>query len=235
MARGLSGLSRTRRFFSIYPLFAAFVAALLLAAGCGSKTKVHPALILTDQQQIEEATKRGIRMINGGVDPYTLFGKTTREINERLGGGVIVRSVSLCLPQDELTFRVVMAGDPSDEGAKAAADAALQQINRQVRFTTVLQIAKTTRPEDVEFELLTIGGKPYPPVAVEPPEFIAEVPAYDANSPAAAVYGYNIYFPTTGSPGFPAIGEGTMTLTLVTKAEGASTKVAFNLSKDTRR
>lgn len=203
----------------------------LLMLGCSSGSTVNPALTLKDPQAIEEATKRGIALIKNGGDPYTLFGRTTKQINERLGKDIIVRSASLCLPKDELAFRVAMAGDPSEEGAKRAANAALPQINRQVRFTVVLQLAKTRNPEEVTFELTTNLTKPYPPVAVEPPELISELSsALDPDITPMAVYGYNVYFATTGSPGFPAIDDTVSNLTLAINADGATSRASFSLA-----
>jgi hypothetical protein len=224
-------LARTRSVCSIALLLLAGCALAVCSSGCSRGPAVAPALTLKDPQEIEKATKRGISIITNGSDPYIVFGKTTKEVNQSIGQGVIVRTAAICLPKEELAFQVAVAGDPSEVGAKRVAEAALRQINRQIRFTVVLQVLKSFNPEEVEFELLASGlAKSYPPVAVDPPEFVADVSsALDPDIPPMAVYGYNAYFPTVGSPGFPAIDITVVKLTLVIKAGGASTEVPFNI------
>ncbi len=225
---GYARLAHVRRVFSPRLFLLAALASLTL--GCSGGTPVNPALLLTDPQEIEDATKRGINMINTGADPYAVYGHTTKDVNLRLGSDIIVRSAAICLPKDELAFQVAMGGNTTEDGAKRAADAAVQQINRQVKFTVVLQIAKSHKPEDVTFELLASDPKPYPPVTVEKPQFIQDVSsALDPDIPPMTIYGYNVSFSTTGSPGFPAIDTSVSTLTLMIESAGTSTKVSFGL------
>ena len=228
-------LARTRRFSSIALLLPAGCALAVCCSGCGRGPAIAPALTLKDPQEIEKATKRGINIITSGSDPYAVFGRTTKEVNQSIGQGVIVRTAAICLPKEELAFQVAAAGDSTEAGAKRVADAALRQINRQVRFTVVLQVLKSFKPEEVEFELCASGlAKTYPPVAVDPPEFVADVSsALDPDIPPMAVYGYNAYFPTAGSPGFPTIDVTVRQLTLVIKAGGASAEVPFMLPSPT--
>jgi hypothetical protein len=230
MDRGSDWFTWGRRLTPAYlRLFAALV-LLPAGLGCATAPKLNPALEITDPKAIEEATQRGIRVIQNGGDPYSLFNRTTKEVNLRLGTDVIVRTAGICLAKDELAFEVAMAGDPSPEGAERVADAALPQINRQVRFTVVLQLAKSHSPEDVTFELQTQQPKPYPALAVEPPQFMKEISsALDPAAPVSAVYGYNVFFGTTGSPGYPALDTGVTSLNLVISAGGASTQVPFSL------
>jgi len=225
---GYARFAHVRRVFSTRLFLLAALASLTL--GCGGGPQVNPALLITDPQEIEDATKRGINIINTGADPYAVYGHTTKEVNLRVGSDTIIRTAAICLPKDELAFQVAMGGDATEDGAKRVADAAVQQINRQVKFTVVLQIAKSHKPEDVTFELLASDPKPYPPVAVEPPQFIQDISsALDPDIPPMAVYGYNVSFSTTGSPGFPAIDTGATTLTLMIESGGTSTRVPFGL------
>jgi hypothetical protein len=226
---GYARLTHVRRAFSVRLFLLAALASLALGPGCGGGVQVNPALLITDPQEIENATKRGITLIGTKSDPYSVYNHTTKDVNQWVGSDIIVRTAAICLPDDELAFQVAMGGDTSEEGAKRIADAAIPQINRQVKFTVVLQITKSHKPEDVTFELLGNDPKPYPPVAVEPPQFVQDIPSLDPDKPTMAVYGYNVYFSTTGSPGFPALDASVAKLNLLIESGGTSVKVPFSL------
>jgi|WetSurMetagenome_2_1015567.scaffolds.fasta_scaffold309717_1 hypothetical protein len=204
------------------------VALLLVLVGCAGGTPVNPSLTITDDTKIDEATKRGISVINSGADPYQLFSNTSQDANVRIGSNVILRSAALCLPKDELAFRVAKHNDATEDGAKQAAQDALNDINTRVHFVAVLQTTKGRDPTSVKFQMATPSGQIYPALALEKPEFIRDIVS-SSDIPATTLYGYNVYFQSTGSPGYPALDTSASALTLIIQDSGAEARLTFTV------
>jgi len=210
-------------------LLAWLVPGILL--GCaGSQGNVNPQLQITERKDITAAVDRGKSL--WGRDPYLVYqGRRTQQVNNRLSQNVIVRTAFLSMPADEVAFTVAsLPAGSDDQTIKQAVDAAVEKINRQLKFVVVLQLLATADPKQIAFGMKTDTGQDYPPVATAEPQLLQQVPASpEDGEPATSMYRYQVYFQTVGSPGYPALDTGVTDLYLTVKDSGAQEDVHFSL------
>jgi len=207
----------------------------LLVAGCASNVNMNPALKV-EPKDMEAAKQRGVGLLNAGADPYSVYSWTTKSVNVRVSGDVVLQDAALCLPKDEIAFAIAKSGDKSEAGVNRAAEEAAQRASNEVKFSVVLQVAKAKDPTSVQFEMRTNTGQSYPPLAVEAPTFIRDiVSALDPTAPPGALYGYDVRFPARGSPGYPPIDISVSSVTLVVKDGQSEGSADFYLTTTPRR
>jgi len=202
----------------------------VLVAGCASNVDLNPALKV-EPKDMEAAKQRGVGLLNAGADPYSVYNWTTKSVNERVTSEVILQDAALCLPKDEIAFAIAKSPDKSEEAVNRVAEEAAQRASQEIKFSLVIQVAKTRDPRSVQFEMRTNTGQSYPPLAVEEPIFIRDVTsALDPSIPPGAMYGYDVRFPARGSPGYPPIDTSVSTVTLVVKDGTAEGTAEFYLT-----
>jgi len=211
-------------------LAALAIALAVVVLGCSSNVNLNAAFVL-QPQDIEKATERGVSLLKQGADPYSVYNWSTKSVNERVSTDVVVQDAALCLPKDEIAFAIVKQGDPADSAVNRAVNQTVKQVSSEVKFSVILQLATTRDPNTVQFEMQSSAGGKYPPLAVEEPALIRQVSsALDPTAPPSALYGYDVYFPLRGSPGYPPIDTSVTTLYLVVKDGQAESKIPFDLT-----
>jgi hypothetical protein len=190
---------------------------LALLAGCSSKSRVHPALVLTDDD-ITRGISRGKSLIASGADPYDAFQFRLVDVNQRVSADVVLRSAGLCMPQDEVAYEVAAGGDTSDAGIRKAVAKATKNTERQLRAIAIVQVTKSHDPASVGFVLESNTRVKYPAILIEAPAYIRDVsPGFGANEQPAAMYFYTAFFPVRGGPGVPPVGPTVRSLSLAVK------------------
>jgi hypothetical protein len=208
---------------------AALVGVLLI--GCSGRDRLHPAFRL-DDDELTRAISRGKRVAATG-DPDEAFRARIVDVNTQISSDVILRKAGPCWPADEIAYQIACSGDTSDAGIKKATKVGLKVIAREMRFTAIVQIPKTSDTASIKFALRTGQGTEYPPIAVETPVYIRDVnPIFDRTAPPAALYRYTVHFAVLGGPGVPPIGPTVRSLAFVVKADDSEASVRFAIPRD---
>ena len=211
-------------------LAAALAVAVLSLAGCSSREQLNPALRL-ENEQYERAVERGRSLLAAGADPYQAY-TCAHQANQWVTSDVIVQDAVCCWPADEVAFAIVQQGDSSPTAVERAARQARSQVEREIKFSVVLQIPKSMDPSNVGFQMRSSAGSTYPPTAVDTPVYLRDVTtALDPSLGPAALYGYDVHFPIQGSPGYPAIGTGVSSLSLIIKVGDKEVSVPFTIPR----
>ncbi len=212
-------------------ILAGILCALQVAAGCGSRERLHPALRANDDD-MSRAINRGKSLISTGTDPAQAFALRLKDVNVRVSSDVILRQAGCCWPQDEICYRVAAGGDRSDAAVNRAVSEALKTIERELRCIAVVQLPRDRDPAKVDFALRTNLGVEYPPIAVETPRWLRDVsPTYDKTQPRSALYYYVVRFPIRGGPGVPPVGPNVRSLSLILRDGDAEGRATFDLPK----
>jgi hypothetical protein len=165
-----------------------------------------------------------------------VFRHSTRQVNIRLTGDTVVREVACCWPEDEVACAVGQLENTSRAAVDRAAQEARRRAERELRFWVVMELAESHDPSSVKFVLKTQSRQEYPPLIVETPVRLRELPSgYGGAHGPAVQLGYSVRFPTQGSPGYPPIGPGVRELYLVIKDGVAETSVMFPMPEATWR
>jgi hypothetical protein len=212
-------------------LLAVFAGAALAlaAAGCGNREAVHPALRLT-ADDVNFAAERGRSIAASGGDPYQVFSTSTKTLMITVSAGMVVREAGICWPADEVAFEVAKSGAQTEADARIAARQAARTAERELRFWIVAEVPKGRDPTDVQFSLTTNTGAEYPPLAVQPPQYLRDVASVlGSTETGAGLYSYDIRFSIRGGPGYPAIGPNVSTLSLVVKQGPLSAAIPFSM------
>jgi hypothetical protein len=205
------------------------IAVCQLAAGCASRQKLHPRLLLEDEQ-IDRSVRRGKTLVSTWNDPLNAFTRGVSEANVRVSADVIVRGAQICWPEEEIAYQIAVGGDKSDKAVHIAVEEALKRVERQIRFFATLQLPKTKDPSTLEFFLRTSARKEYPALIVEEPVFERSVVSpYDASAPVSGIYYFTVHFPVRGGPGIPPIGPTVRYLDLVVRDGSSEGSVRFEL------
>jgi hypothetical protein len=209
-----------RRLLHWHSVRAAMLVGLLsgaLLVGCSSKSRIHPALVLTDDD-ITRGVSRGKSLIAQGADPSDAFQFRLVDVNQRVSADVVLRSAGLCMPQDEVAYQVAVGGDTSDAGIRKAVAKAMKDTERQLRAIAIVQVSKARDPASIGFVLESNTRVQYPAIVVEAPAYIRDVsPGFGQNEKPAAMYFYTAFFPVRGGPGVPPVGPTVRSLSLAVK------------------
>jgi len=190
---------------------------LAALVGCSGKQRIHPALVLTDDD-ITRGISRGKSLITSGADPTDAFSFRMVDVNQRVSTDVILRSAGLCMPQDEVAYEVAANGDTSDAGVRKAVTQAVKRTERELRAIAIVQVAKARDPASIGFVLESNTRVKYPATRIEAPTYIRDVsPGFAAAEPPAAMYFYTVFFPVRGGPGVPPVGPTVRSLSLAVK------------------
>jgi len=202
---------------------------VLAGGGCGERVEVHPALRVSEQD-LKRAREEGERIARCRGDPYQVFRSGAQAVHLRVSSDVILREAGICWPAEEIAFRVAQINEVSAAGVQRAAREALRTSQRQIRFWAVVQVPKSRDPAELQFAMRTSAGVEYPPLPVEAPVYLRDISsALDPGMPPSALYSCMVRFPIRGAPGYPPIGPGVSSLTLVVRDATAETTVSFPL------
>ncbi len=201
----------------------------LLSVGCAKKPRTMNSVFqIADQGDIDQAVQRG-KSYRG--NPYAVYSANhQQDPNFRVSPNVIVHHAILCMPSDEVAFAVAsLPATTSDDAISQKVDAAIDDINRQVKFVVDLQLTQNADPNAISFEMLTNAvTHPYPPVLAVKPQLLNNLPGSPEGDVAAgSLYRYVIYFETIGSPGYPALDFSVSSLDLVVKDGNQQAPVHF--------
>jgi hypothetical protein len=205
------------------------VAMCHLASGCASRQKLHPRLLLEDEE-IDRGVRRGKTLVSTWDDPLNAFTRGVSEANVRVSADVIIRGAQICWPEEEIAYQIALGGDKSDKAVHIAIEEALKRAERQIRFFVTLQLPQTRDPSTLEFFLRTSARKEYPALIVEKPVFERTVVSpYDASAAVSGIYHFTVHFPVRGGPGIPPIGPTVRYLDLVVRDSSSEASVRFEL------
>jgi len=200
---------------------------LLALVGCSNREVLHPAFRL-EEKDYERAVERGRSLVSCGDDPYRAYSRAGQDVSLRVSPDVVVRQAACCWPKDEIAFAIAKQGDASDVGVARAAKQARKRVQREVKFSVVLQMPKARDPATISFQMRSSVGQVYPPIAVETPVYLRDVSsALDPDMPAAALYSFDVHFPIRGSPGYPPIGPEVSYLQLIVEDGDSQATVDF--------
>ncbi len=206
------------------------VCLIPLVAGCGSQAALHPALQL-GPEQVDKAEERAKGLIQAGADPSHMLTRLTEDVNVRVSGSVVLRKAAACWPPQELAFEIAQQGDDSDAGLQRAAEAALKRLTRELKFVAFVEMATSRDPATITFAMRTSrDATEYPPIVVPLPVHLSDTRSgLDPTAPPAALWSYEIWFPISGSPGYPPIDESVTSLCLVVKDGESAAECWFNM------
>ena len=214
-----SGLRSRRALLRLWAL-PAIGALVLVAAGCSSRSRIHPDLQV-DESAVQRAIERGLMTVKSGKDPYGIFRYSTKQVNVRLSADVIVSEVTCCWPEQEIAFAVAQLGDTSDVAVRRAVGEARRRVEQEMKFWAVIQLSKSRELGSVEFLMRSNLGNEYPPLVIETPVLLRDVTPLGGGGGMASLLAYSVRFPLQGGPGYPPLSPAVHTLQFVVR-EGAS-------------
>ncbi len=186
---------------------------------------------------MDRAKLRAKRLIQAGSDPQKILDRLMQDVNVAISADVIVRKAAACWPEEELTYEIAQKGDTSDKGLQQAADEAMKRLEREMKFIVTVELPMGRDPTEISFGMCTNRGDvEYPPISVAQPVHLRDyLSALDPNMPPGSLWSYEIWFPISGSPGYPPVEVGVHSLCLLVKDGNASAEAWFKIPRASSR
>ena len=206
--------------------------ALILVSGCArlQRERLHPLFRVTDWE-VQEAVKQAATVRLGRdreANLRTLYGSLGQRVHQQVGRGVTVEEVLLCLPTDFLRAQAALAMGRGDLAMQQAAQNALSQVGRSIRFVAFLSLTPDLDPAQVQFFMEDGRGNRFSPLRAVKPELLREVTSAFTGK-TTRYYDFALDFPVSGRGRLPPIDAEVKQLILIVAEGGQELRLAFAL------